>query len=69
MNAKIKKLKYVVEVESPYDYLNNVCETLCTLPMVNDVTLVGSDVQLKDFAGTLKRGLDGLQYQREQRGE
>jgi hypothetical protein len=69
MNEKMKKLKYVVEVESPYDYLNNVCETLCTLPMVKDVTLVGSDVNFKDLAGTLKRGLDGMEYQREQRGE
>jgi hypothetical protein len=69
MNAKKQQLKYVVDVEAPYDDLDNICETLCTLPIVKDVTLVGSDVYLSDFYGTLKRGLDGLQYQREQRGE
>jgi hypothetical protein len=68
MKAKAKHIKYLVDVEEPYDqFMDNVI-TLCKMPLVKDVTLVDSDVTLADVAGTIQWNVDGLQYQYEQRG-
>jgi hypothetical protein len=69
MNENVKLLKYLVEVEAPYNNINNVDDSLNALPFVKNVTLVDSNVTFKDLFGKLKRGIDGLQYQYEQRGE
>jgi hypothetical protein len=69
MNENVKCLKYLVEVEAPYNNINNVDDSLNALPFVKNVTLVDSNVTFKDLFGKLKRGIDGLQYQYEQRGE
>jgi hypothetical protein len=63
MNPNVEQLKYPVEVETPYDNLMDVGAALCNIPFVKDVKLVNGDVNFKDIFGTLKRGLDGLQYQ------
>jgi hypothetical protein len=65
-----KNMKYMLEIETAEDKIIFAEEVLRTLPFVKEVTPITSEKKtLADMFGKLKRGIDGLDYQKEMRNE
>jgi hypothetical protein len=58
MNENVKHLKYLVEVEAPYDNLNNVGSVLNNLPFVKGVTTLDSDSTVGSDCTSIKQDVE-----------